>query len=363
MKDIRKTAIISIIAWIYFLPALSYAGLSRPLQAHEVSRLEENVRKNPKNKRSREFLADHYSAKKNWKNVIRVLAPISESANDKQLALLVKAYIETKDSHGAEVLVKAILSKDTADIDTALLLVKIYNLQAQFAPSKEIKDEKVKSSIKVLKAAQNTDPENKKVYDLWLETLESFVPHFQYDALIVLERMGKAKVRYRPKHYSSLCRYNYLAGYTKQALESCKEATQRDEKNPVNWIYLGKSHISAGEKNRGQRMLASVGKKYAHSEEALWATANMYQESKDLVSAYDFYKKASQHKDSKPRDFLGLAVVAFELKKYQEALDAFRKHCSTSKVLDHEFRRASGYLKNKPYWQKKYRSAMQGCND
>ena len=344
------------------MPAMLFADLPRPLKEKEIQRLEDNIKKNPKNTKSRQFLAEHFASKKNWQEVIRVLAPATERLADPQILTLGKAYLELKDARGVGSLKKIITNQNKMNIDRYLLLVRIQNLQAEQAPTEAMKSERVKDSINMLKTAQVSKPGNQKIYDLWIETLEKFIPYFQYDALVVLEKMKKAGLEFSPHHYSLMCKYNYLAGYSKQTIHYCKEATRVDEENPINWIYLGKTHIASGEKSRGQRMIASVGKKYSHSEEALWATAHMYHESKDLPAAYQFYKKASAHKHAKPRDYLGLAIVAFDLKKYQEALTFFKKHCSSTKILHHEFRRASGLLKSRPLWQKKYRSAMYDCN-
>ena len=157
--------------------------------------------------------------------------------------------------------------------------------------------------FELLKQAQNQYPKNLKVYDLWFEMLEKHIANYASESRMVFEYMRVNKVKLRKRHYSRLCKYNSLSNLGLEAKKACQEAVHRDSENPNNYIYLGQAYMDTGDSKKGQRILASVGKKFSQSEEALWVTAKTYYEKKDLVSAYKYYLKASQHKESKPRDF------------------------------------------------------------
>lgn len=356
-----KTTCITLLFFLTLGGNFAYGKLNRALKPNEISKLMDNIKKNPNNHKSRYFLADHYFLEENWQEVINVLAPINEGLPDSQVYQISVSYYKKANYRQAESMVNMLLSKPKVKTKSYLLAGRIYSGIIDHLDKPILRQSLVDKLFETLKQANQKDPSNRKIYEAWLTNLEKYVEYFAVDALPVMEKMKENKVKFLPKDYSRLCRYNHLAQFTNEAKTACQAAIGRDPDNPSNLIFLGQSHINSGNKKEGQRMLASVGKKFSESEEALWATAQSYYESKNLASAYKFYKKASQHKDAQPRDFLGLAQSAFELKKYGVALRAFSEHCYRTNFLDHEFRRASGLLKEHPKWQEAYRKKMNNC--
>ncbi len=383
----------------FLLPFTAHGTLNRLLNPEEISVLERNVEKNPENIKSRFFLGNHYSQKKDWPMVVKWLTPVVERLPAKSVEQLIKAHVQLSHFQEAAALMDGLLNGKKVKTKTYILAVRVYSdlltslpdtpllvpvepantaqketgkdkegqepqktQKNQYKVVYELKAEMAREKIfGFLKQIQSRDPENVKVYDLWLEMLEKHIVDYANEGRRVFEDMAANKIKLRKRHYSKLCKYNSLASFIVEAKEICKEAVHRDPKNPSNYIYLGQAHMGAGEKEKGQRILASVGKKFSQSEEALWVTANAYYENKDMASAYTYYLKASRHKESKPRDFLGLAKTAFELKKYDVSLKAFSEHCQKSNFLHQEFRRASGLLRKNLLWQERFREKMQNC--
>ncbi len=354
---------------VLLISALMVFGFSQPLRAQlqrdltptEVTALSLNVQKNPHNLRARLFLSHHYYTHKMWPKVVELLRPVTEKLRAQSLVELGSSYLQMKKNHEAETIASIVLGQESIPLDHYLFVVKVYD-SILFDSETSFSKEDLKNKLfNTLKQAQMAYPDKVDIYDLWLEQLEKHIQHFAVEGLRVVEDMKKNKVVLQPRHYSQVCRFNFLSDFTKEASISCQQAIIKDGENPSNLIYLGKTQMMTGEEEKGKRTLASVGKKFADSEFALWETANSYYESKNLSAAYSFYKKASEHPDKQPRDFLGLAKTAFELKKYDIALNAFVEHCRRSQFLDQEFRRASGLLKDEPRWQKKYRDKMTGC--
>ena len=378
------------------LSFMVYATLDHSLSPDEISHLEKNVQTNQENLKSRLSLADHHSLKKNWSMVIKWLTPVVENLPIRAINQLIKAHIQLSHFQEAVDLIEAhLLTQKKIKTKTYLFAIKTYSDFLTNIPDKSIivenqpptpsetsppppsskqkgnkrgkenrqkqqnqqvsstryktKAEVVRKKIfDLLKQAQVKDPENVKIYDLWLKMLEKHITHYAFEARRVLEDMKINDVKLRKRHYSKLCKYNSLANLTVEAKQICQQAANMIPENPSNFIYLGQAHIDSGEREKGQRILASVGKKFSGSEEALWITANTHYENKKIASAYKYYLKASKHRKSKPRDFLGLAKTAFELKKYGISLKAFHEHCQRSHFLHQEFRRASGLLKKNP---------------
>ena len=394
-----KTFFKKFLFFCFLLPFVAHGTLNRLLSPEEISLLERNVEKNPENVKSRLFLGNHYSQKKDWSMVIKWLTPVVENLPVKSVEQLIKAHVQLSHFQEAAALVDGLLNGKKVKVKTYILGVRVYSglltslpdtpllvpvepagvIQKETGKAKkdqeapktqknqykvvyELRAEMAREKIfELLKQIQSRDPENVKVYDLWLEMLEKHIVNYANEARRVFEDMAANKIKLRKRHYSKLCKYNSLASFIVEAKEICEEAVHRDPKNPSNYIYLGQAHIDTGEKEEGQRILASVGRKFSQSEEALWVTANAYYENKNVTSAYTYYLKASRHKESKPRDFLGLAKTAFELKKYDVSLKAFSEHCQRSNFLHQEFRRASGLLKKNLLWRERFREKMQNC--
>ncbi len=388
-KTFLKISILFFFLW----SLVTHGAVNRILRPEEISLLEKNIQANPENIKARLFLANHYNQEKDWSIVVKWLTPMAERLPKKSIEQLIKAHVHLSRFQDAIPLVDSLLNRKKVKIKTYILAIRVYSgflagtsdtpilvkssdnnaskeksgktknqKKDEYHVQYEAKAEEAREKIfSLLKQAQTKNPENIKVYDLWLEMLEKHITQYANEARRVLEDMEKNKVRLRKRHYSKLCQYNSLANLIMEAKKICQEAVGKAPENPSNYIYLGQAHIDTGEKEKGQRILASVGKKFSGSEEALWVTASTYYENRNLASAYTYYLKASQHKEPKPRDFLGLAKTAFELKKYEVSLKAFSEHCQRSNFLHQEFRRASGLLKKEPLWHRRFRHKMQDC--
>ena len=356
-----KTFIFSIALVACGLASTGLAQLERPLKPNEVNVLVTNVKKNPENLKSRLFLGAHFYNKNQWSKVIAFLSPVAEQLPDADLFKLSSSYLNIHDFRQSEAIINILLSKDRVNTPHYLLAIEIYSKILEKLDNPEQRKPVHEKLFDTLKIAQKTDPMNSKIYDVWLEKVEAHVTHYAFEALRVMDDMRKNEIKFRPRHASMLCKFNYLAKFTKETKITCKQAIIQDPNNPSNFIYLGQTHVDIGEDKVGKRMLASVGEKFSKSEEALWATADSYYQSKNVSAAYTFFKKASFHKDAKPRDHLGLANTSFELKKYGEALNAFIKHCRAKGLFGNDFRRATGLLKKQPQWHRLYRQKMMDC--
>lgn len=373
-----KTFFYAMILGAYLASFPAFSQLERALTVQEIKILTDNVRKDPSNIKSRLFLATHYYNQNQWTQVINFLNPISERLPDTAIFKLATAYMNVEDFRQSQAIVNILLSRENIKTKHYLLAIDLYSkilvkLGPEKLPVKPADDDKPVAKVisqqeivttqlfDTLKLAQKNDPENPKIYDRWLEYLEKHIDHYSFDALSVVEDMKKNNIRIQPRHLSLQCKYSFLSKFTKQTKLTCQKAMIHDPENPANYIYLGQIKVNIGEEKEGKRMLASVGKKFSKSHEALFAAADSYYQSKNLGEAYKYYLKADKHSDANPDTHLGLARTAFELKKYGVALQAFSKHCFKKRYLHHEFRRASGHLKNNPKWQEIYRQRMMDC--
>lgn len=357
-----RTSLFKVILSALMAPSLTFANFSRTLKPNEIETLRANVTADPRNVNSRLFLGNHFYGLSNWQEVIRYLHPVLENLPVDSLYQLSSSYLMSGDLREAESTVNILLSQKKNHTNNLLLSVEISSLVITETSSPFVINKAREKLFDTLKEAASLDPANPKIYGVWLEKLDKHLPESPQESLRVLEDMKKNGIPFSPKHYSLMCKYNFLAKFSKETKTSCKTAIARDKGNPANFVYLGQTHVDLGEVEAGKRMLASVGRDFAHSEEALWATANSYYENKDLSSAFSFFKKATEHSQAQPRDFLGLAKVSFELKRYDVSLHSFVEHCRRTNFLDQEFRKASGLLIDQPKWHDLFRQKMQDCN-
>lgn len=339
-----------------------YGQLERPLRAHEIQALMQNIAKDPESLKSRMFLGNHFYNQNQWDQVIQFLGPVAEQLPDSAIYKLAYSYLSIDDYRQSEAIANILLSRTKVKTSSYLLAIEIYSKILDKVENPLVRQPVHEKLFETLKTVQNTDAENPKIYDIWLEKLEAYVEHYAFEALRVMEDMKKNSIKFYPRHYSLQCKYNFLAKFTKESKLTCKKAIVVQPEDPSNYIYLGQTHVNAGEETLGNRMLASVGKKFSKSEEALYAAADSYHKSGNISAAYKYYLKASEKKEAGPEVFMGLAQTAFDLKKYGVALQAYTRHCILERKLDHNFRRASGLLKDQPQWQELYRQRMLDCN-
>ncbi len=356
-----KPFFFSIFIVAYGLHESAHSQLDRSLSAAEVATLKRNVQSNPDSLKSRLFLGNHYFREKKWKQAIQYLRPMIGTLPAAETIKLAQSHLQLREYRQAESVVDSLLAKASVETEAYLAAVDVFSQLVRRIDSstqKAIVQEKLFSA---LKTAQKNAPKNVQIYDQWLKKLELHVPHFAFEALRVIEDMKKNEVTLSAEHLSLQCRLNYLAEFTKQTKFFCQQAIKEQPSNPSNYIYLGQTHVNIGEDKVGKRMLASVGQKFSQSEPALRATADSYYQSQNIREAYSYYLKASKHKQASAESHLGLAKTAFELKKFEVALKAFANHCRMTNRLHHEFRRASGLLKDELRWQAKYRQKMLDC--
>ncbi len=357
-----KTFIFFLITVTYVWLPPCFAQLERPLKAHEVRALMKNIEKSPENLKSRMFLGTHFYNQNQWKQVIAYLGPVAERLPDSEIYKLAFAFLSIDDFRQSEAIANILLSRSNVKTTSYLLAIEIYSKILDKVDNPIIRKPVHDKLFDTLKTAQHKDPENPKIYDIWLEKLELYVDHYAFEALRVMEDMKTHKIKMDPRHHSLMCKYNFLAKFTKETKLTCNKAIIVQPDNPSNFIYLGQTHVNIGEEKVGKRMLASVGKKFSNSEEALFAAADSYHESGNISAAYKYYKKAAKYPEATPDVFMGLAQTAFDLKKYGVALQAYTRHCFMERKLHHNFRRASGLLKDQPQWQELYRQRMLDCN-
>jgi tetratricopeptide (TPR) repeat protein len=354
-----KTKLLCLIIFCWYWP--SEAQLQRSLKDSEISQLKSNIQKNPNNIRARMFLADHYYLNEQWPIVADLLSPVSERLNAYYQKRLSAALLHMGRSRDAHALVSTILNGKKLSADVYLLAIDIDSeiilKDINIPETAEAK----KRLFETLAKAKSTDPQNVAVYEKWLQMLERHVSHPAHEAISVMDDMKKNGVSFAPKHYSLLCQYHSKAGYVDYAQISCEQASRIDPENPDNLIFLGQSLLNSGEEDKGRRMLASVGRKYKDSARAVHATALNYQDNKNYAQAYIFFKKATQINGGHDESFLGLGQTAFELRKYDEALNAFNEHCRRVDRVSQEFRRSTGLLQENSPWKDKYRQSMLDC--
>ena len=148
-----------------------------------MNKLKENIKKNPDNINSRRFLSQHYFNKKDWNNIIRYLAPVAENLPTKELHVLANAYLRNKNTREAESIIRIPLSHKIVTLETYLLAAEIYTEKGRSSTYNSVSQPSKDALFDLLKTAQQSYPRSYKIYDVWIDYLVEFVPHFQFEAL------------------------------------------------------------------------------------------------------------------------------------------------------------------------------------
>lgn len=162
---------------------------------------------------------------------------------------------------------------------------------------------------------------------------------------------------------SKLCQYYAQGGFLEQAADSCTKAITLNNSIPENHAYLAITRKNMKSPELADKIVKQGAKQFPKSELMQFTAGSFAEEEKNWESAYRYYKTCSKfHKDS-DRCQRGLAVTAFELKRYKEALPAFTKSCQKDPQARNEFRNAITFLKNKQIVQytEDYQRAFEQC--
>ena len=282
--------------------------------------------------------AEKLEAQKKWQDAIHLLKPVTASLPRQGLLALARSFAAVKDFN-EEVRILD-LSKNKYPKD----YVSITKLGIAYSKTK-----KSAEAIQNFYDAKELNPRYKPAYEGLLAELQ--IQGDSYEARTLAQDMI-VKFGAEPKYFTALCRLYTKDAFLDKAVETCETASQKDSNVPENYVNLA---IALRDKLEPERALATMNdaaSKFPNAESVLSMQGLVYADKKDHLNAYNSYKRAATFAPKSVGAWVGYGKAAYDLHKYQESLDAFKKACKIDSHAVKDFRE----------WQYKFTDALSSCN-
>jgi tetratricopeptide (TPR) repeat protein len=316
-----------------------------------IDRLKNEIRNDPQNVYLIVELAENFIEKGDYEKGTLLLWKQVDKLDRDQLLVLARAH-EKRNEPGEMIrALNIILSKKEKDVEALTLLGRAYLLQ-----------KKNKDAMETYKKAVEINPKYEPAYRGLVDLYEKRTPPNIYELRILFQDMLE-NIGPRYQYYVKLCELNTMDNTHEPAIKDCKAAIAKNSKEADPYVYLGISYRAIGEEKKGLKTLKKAADDFPESELAQFTYAKTLEEKKDFVEAMNFFKAATDANGKSARSWLGLAAAAFEIRKYEVAIIAYKNACKYDKKNAATFRKAAATLRNarNSEWTEKYATASEHC--
>jgi tetratricopeptide (TPR) repeat protein len=278
-----------------------------------------------------------------WKNI--------EKLDRKGLLLLTLAHEKKKEATNMIKVANMLTAKDPKDYEALYLLGS-----AQLLMKKKDND-----ALESLKAALEINPKFQPAYEKLAEMYEQKKNTYELRILYqdMLDNIGR-----KPEFLTKLCEINAEDNQEDQALSYCKDAIQKNPKVAENHVYLGLVQLHAGDTEEAKKALKAAADSHTKSEFAQYTYASLLEDHKNYLESSNYYQACTVADPKSSRCWLGYAKSSFEVHKYSQALDAYKKACKLDQKTAVAFRKATTALRNSKdsTFLKQYETASETCS-
>ncbi len=307
----------------------------------DVTQLKTQLATSPDNLKLRYELAKDYFDQNQFQKASETLMEKSEALNQDSLVLLITSFQKLNDSvHELKFLEQ--LTASYPKFPQGFVLLGDFH----FRKSQEKNDPRNSmNSLAAYKAAIEINPLHRPAYDGLLKAYEKYKNYYELRILLedMTKRFGKSA-----EILSHLCRRHTIDGYFVTGRKSCLEAISLDGNIPDNYVYLSLIENNEGNIAKAEGLLKKATTQFPQSEFAASNFADFLIQQKNLPSAETFYKAAATVNKKSFRAQIGLGKVAFELKHYDSALEAYKLACELNPFLSiKSLKRATDLLRHR----------------
>lgn len=278
-----------------------------------------------------------------WKNL--------DQLDRKGLLLLAVAHEKKKEPANMIKVANMLTSKNPKDYEAFYLIGSAHLMM----------NKKKSEALESLKTSLEINPKYLPAYEKIAEMYEQTKNHYELRILYqdMIDNIGR-----KPEFLTKLCEINTLDKQEDQALLLCKEAMQKDPKVASNYVYLGIVQKHGGEIEVAKKSLKTAAEIHSKSEFAQFTYAELMDEQKDYLSASKYYQNCTAADPKSSRCWIGFARSSFEIRKYEQALDAYKKACKLDQKTAVAFRKATTALRNtrEGTWLQQYEAASESCS-
>lgn len=277
-----------------------------------------------------------------WKNI--------ETLDRRGLILLALAHEKKKDPANMLKVANILTSKNEKDFQGFYL-----------TGSAHLMNKKTGEALEALKTTLELNPKYQPAYDRLAEMYEQ--KKNMYELRILFQDMVE-KLGPKPEFLSKLCEINSVDFTEDQAIKYCTAAIAKDPKRADNHVHLGLTRLHAGDKEEAKKLLKSAADSHSKSEFAQFSYATLLDDQKDYLAASKYYGAAVAADPQAARSWIGYAKSSFEIQKFEQSLEAFKKACKLDRKNAVAFRKAVTLLKtsNDSTWVKPFETASESCS-
>ncbi|MGZ3743355.1 MAG: tetratricopeptide repeat protein [Pseudobdellovibrionaceae bacterium] len=277
-----------------------------------------------------------------WKNI--------DKLNRKELLMLAVAHEKKKEPANMLKVANMLTSKNPKDYEGFYLL-----------GSAQLMSKKNNEALESLKTTLEINPKYRPAYEKLAEMYEKNKNNYELRILYqdMLENIGR-----KAEFLTKLCEINTNDNQEDQALANCKEAILKDPKVAENYVYLGLVQLHSGETEEAKKALKAAAESHSKSEFAQYTYANLLEDQKNYLESSNYYLAGTVADPKSSRCWVGYAKSSFELHKYAQALEAYKKACKLEQKTAVAFRKATTTLRNSKdvTLLKQYEAASETCS-
>jgi len=295
--------------------------------------------------------ADAHFKKGDFDKVTALLWQNIDKLDRKELLLLAYAHEKKKESNSILKVTNILTHKYPKDFEAHYLAGSAYLMM----PKKD------SDALEALKSSLEINPKYQPAYEKLAEMYEKKKNNYELRILYqdMLDNIGR-----KPEFLTRLCDINTRDSQEDQALAMCREAIQKDPKVASNYVNLGLTQFNAGDVDEAKKTLKSAADSHSKSELAQYTYADLLENQKNYLEASKYYQNGTVADPKSSRCWLGYGKSTFEIRKYEAALDAYKKACKLDQKTAVYFRKATTALRNtkEASWTKQYEAGSEACS-
>jgi tetratricopeptide (TPR) repeat protein len=293
--------------------------------------------------------AENFFEHKAYDKVIETLRTSIDNISRKGILILAAAY-DQKGEYSNEIrALKTVVGENDKDFQVHTLIGQAF-----------LKNKQESQAILSFRAALEVNKKYPPAYSGLVTAYEKVNNHYELRILYgdMIGLFG-AKAEY----LSGLCRINVQDGFFDSAAKYCPEAIEKDAKVPDNHVYWSIYLKESGNEKQAMKVLQKAAESFPNSEVTQWTFANWQEQKKNFILAFKHYQAALKADPKSSRSIIGVAKSAFELQKYQVALDNYSKACQTERKYLQDIRTATSILRTakEKEWTRKFELAVEKC--
>ncbi len=331
--------------------ALAESKINSTTSEERAERLKSEIRKNPKNVALFTSLSQELYDQGQYQQVTAILWKHVDKIDRKGLLLLAEAHEKRNEPNDMIKALNLLLSKNENDFEAQTLMGSANKL-----------NKKSKEAIESYKKAIDANAQYEPAYLGLIDLYEKRQPPNLYELRILyqdmIENIGKRTV-----YLLKLCEINTLDGTYEAAIQNCNEIIQKDPEKTEAYVYLGLSQKGIGADDKARITFKKTALKFPKSEFAQYQYGKSLEEQKNYLDAMRTFKLGTEADPKAARSWLGLAGAAFEIRKYDISLLAYKTACKLDKTTAVAFRRATTTLRTQKNseWLSRFEGSSENC--